>query len=179
MSTEDFDPKREDIYQELLAKIEAIKKSLIYPAPVQTKFNNAIPKMENEEIKEPVEIELYEGYRTYPVSIKHKEGYPVASIDVSFMNTCYDFGRFLAISDYDSTVGFDEARDFIDKFFITDKKIIKNATQYENDIISKQFGLCFINRGFTHWTKPLDNVGIDDVSSDAVEVLRNNGILRY
>ncbi len=162
-------------YNEFKEKLEEIRRMLPRPNPA---FDTAPTKMEPEPKLEP---ELYEDYRAYPVIITVNRKQPEVWMDSGFMNTCYDFGRMLALYEIDPTDGYKEAEDFVEKLVLSveGKKIIRTGTQWEKDTIATRMGLAFVNRGFVNWKTKLTTEKSMEYIVATIDNLRSNGILNY
>jgi len=170
-------------YKDLIEKIELLKSRLLEEASIASqaeevpKFGEFPTKMKTEE--KASEPEFYEGYRTYPVIVKVKDKCPDVYIDDAFKETCYDFGRTLAMSGYDAQEGYDKAKDFITKLVCGPEKIMRNSVQYDKDMTSINFGMAFVNKGFTEWDRKLTPAKGREITIDMIDLLRTQGYFGF
>ena len=124
----------------------------------------------------PSEIQGYEDYRKFPVTVKSQDGENTkVYLDLCFVNACYDYGRSLSIGDYDSACALEQAKEFVDKLVRPVGKVKMDAAQYDRDTASRAFGLAFVHLGFVKASEPLTEETIDSVTEHVMRNLEDSG----
>ena len=160
----------EDLRKELRKKLEKLIGVDSYKSKTELKHLT-----EEEEAEFLSNEEVYEGYREFPVTIASKDGTPLIKLDMKFVETCHDYGRYLAFADYDNECAKEQASEFVSRLVFPSGEI--KSKQYDKDMIAKSFGLSFVNYGFSEWQSSLNEEDISMVSSSVVKLLHENHIL--
>jgi hypothetical protein len=144
------------------------------------RYNKCLSIYPKEESNYP-DTKKYDGYREYPVSLFIDDNTPKVILDINFVRTCYDFGRFLSFNNKEEEEAFKEATEFADKLIKPIQGIVYSggdSKEYDRDILARTFGMAFINNGFFHSSNELTSEKITELANYIVLTLEEMGYLK-